>query len=135
MEAFVFMKGSKKEALVPGMSGSANILVKEGVLKESHTFLKILDFLSLQNIFKKRPPELSKEGFYFESMGGHFEIDEGIMRTENGILKSPVLNTVASGEVDLTKRTVSLNLGVQPLETVDTLVSKVPILGHILTGK
>jgi hypothetical protein len=135
MEALLFMKGRTRKDLIPGMVGSANILVKEGLIEKSNVLLRVLDFLSLQKIFKKRPPELDKEGFYFESIGGHAEIERGVLTTENGVMKSPVLNAVASGEVDLVEKTLALNLGVQPLETIDTLVSSIPVLGHILAGK
>jgi hypothetical protein len=49
-------------------------------------------------------------------------------------MKSPVLNAVGAGKADLGQGLVDFDLGVQPLGTIDTVVSNIPILGHILTG-
>jgi hypothetical protein len=49
-------------------------------------------------------------------------------------MKSPVFNAVATGSADLGQGLALLDLGVQPLGTIDTVVSNIPILGHILTG-
>jgi hypothetical protein len=49
-------------------------------------------------------------------------------------MKSPVLNAVAAGSADLGQGLADFDLGVQPLGTMDTVVSNIPILGHILTG-
>jgi uncharacterized protein YhdP len=39
------------------------------------------------------------------------------------------------GKVDLGKNQIDARIGIHPLVTIDTLLSKVPIAGYILTGK
>jgi uncharacterized protein YhdP len=134
MEARLYTEGKEWSDLMSHLDGGTNVLLKKGVIRESNVFLKILDILSLQNIFTKRPPDISQEGLYFESLGGHGEIEHGILRTENAQMNSPVLNAVATGSVDLGKGLVDFDLGVQPLGTIDVVVSNIPVLGHILTG-
>ena len=134
MEAQLYTEGKDFKDLVSHLDGSTNVLISKGVIRKSNVFLKILDFLSLQNIFTKRPPDISKEGLYFESLGGHGKIEQGVLSTENTQMKSPVLNAVGAGKVDLPQGLVDFDLGVQPLGTIDTVVSNIPILGHILTG-
>jgi hypothetical protein len=134
MEARLYTEGKELRDLIPHLDGGTNVLVSKGVIRKSNVFLKVLDFLSLQNIFTKRPPDISQEGLYFESLGGHGDIQQGVVRTENGQMKSPVLNAVAIGNVDLAKGLADFDLGVQPLGTVDVVVSNIPLLGHILTG-
>jgi uncharacterized protein YhdP len=134
MEAQLYTEGKLFKDLISHLDGGANVLINKGVIRKSNIFLQILDFLSLQNIFTKRPPDISKEGLYFESLGGHGNIEQGVLRTENLQMKSPVLNAVGAGKVDLPQGLVDFDLGVQPLGTIDTVVSNIPILGHILTG-
>ena len=134
MEAQLYTEGKELRDLISHLGGSTNVLINKGVIRKSNVFLKILDFLSLQNIFTKRPPDISKEGLYFESLGGHGKIEQGVLRTENMQMKSPVLNAVGAGKVDLPQGLVDFDLGVQPLGTIDTVVSNIPILGYILTG-
>jgi AsmA-like C-terminal region len=134
MEARLYSEGKELRDLVSHLDGGTNVVINKGVIRKSNVFLKILEFLSLQNIFTKRPPDLSKEGLYFESLGGHGKIEQGVLSTENLQMKSPVLNAVGAGKIDLPQGLVDYDLGVQPLGTIDTVVSNIPILGHILTG-
>ena len=134
MEAQLYTEGKELKDLISHLDGGSNVLIEKGAIRKSNVFLKILEFLSLQNIFTKRPPDISKEGLYFESLGGHGRIEKGVVRTENAQMKSPVLNAVATGSADLGQGVADFDLGVQPLGTIDTVVSNIPILGHILTG-
>jgi uncharacterized protein YhdP len=134
MEAQLYTEGNELKDLISNLDGGTNVLIEKGVIRKSNVFLKILEFLSVQNIFSKRPPDLSKEGLYFESLGGHGNIEKGVVRTENTQMKSPVLNAVAVGRTDLGQGLADFDLGVQPLGTMDAVVSKIPIMGHILTG-
>ncbi len=134
-ETILFLNGRNKEEFIRNLKGGANILIKKGNIKRSHAMIKILNFLSLQKIYKKRPPDLSKEGFYFESLGAHAAIDSGVLSTENLTIKSPILNAFGVGELDLAAKKVDFDMGTQPLGTVDTVVGSIPILGFILGGK
>ncbi|MBL7224994.1 MAG: AsmA-like C-terminal domain-containing protein [Desulfobacteraceae bacterium] len=134
IEALLFAKGSNKEDLISSLTGSINVMIEEGVLKKSHAFIKVMDFLSLRGIFVKRPPGLSKGGLYFESIGGNIDLVEGVAKTEDITMQSPVFNAVVRGEANLCTDKVNAELGIQPLVTVDSLVSKLPIVGYLLTG-
>lgn len=134
MEALLFAKGSNKEDLISSLTGSINVMIEEGVLKKSHAFIKVMDFLSLRGIFVKRPPGLSKGGLYFESIGGNIDLAEGVAKTENITMQSPVFNAVVRGEANLCTDKVNAELGIQPLGTIDSLISKIPIVGYLLTG-
>ncbi len=134
MEALLFAKGSNRKELLSSLTGSINVMIEEGVLKKSHAFIKVMDFMSLRGIFVKRPPGLSKEGLYFESIGGNIDLAEGVAKTENIAMESPVFNAVVRGEANLNTKQVNAELGIQPLGTVDSLVSKLPIVGYLLTG-
>ncbi len=135
LEAILHMKGKEPKDLIANLSASSNIMIEKGVVKDAGVMFKVLDFLSLQKIFKKRPPDLNKEGFYFESVQWHAAVSQGQLKTDNFILKSPAFNAVAAGEMDMVTGNMHFDLGAQPLQTFDTLVSSIPILGYILTGE
>ena len=135
MEGFFSFEQGGEPGPLSTLSGSANIFLKKGKLRENRVIFKILDFLSLQKIFKRKPPDLSKEGLYFESIKGHVGIREGIVRTDSMVMKSPVFNAGSRGVVDLGKKRINLEVGAQPLGTIDWMVSRIPIVGYILTGK
>ncbi len=134
VEALLFAKGSNREDLISSLTGSVNVLVEQGVLKKSHVFIKILDFMSLQRMFEGRPSDLSKEGLYFESIGAHIDLDKGLAKAEDVTMRSPVFNAAAMGETNLCTARVNGEIGIQPLGLIDSLVSNVPIAGYLLTG-
>ncbi len=135
MEAQLNMKGRGKKDLIPGMAGNVRVSLNQGLIKGSRAIIKILDFLSLQNIYKKKPPELTGEGFYFEGMNADIIIDKGILSTDNFVMSSPVFNAVGYGKAEIPSRNIDFVLGAQPHETIDDLVGMIPILGYIIEGE
>ncbi len=135
LEAVLFTRGREIKDLIPDLSGSANIVVENGRINKSSVVFKILDFLSLQNIFSKRLTDFSKEGLDFEKIKGHIAINRGVLNTEDLIMKSPVFNAAAKGSLDLGKEWVDLEVGTEPLGTADLVISKIPDVTYILSGK
>lgn len=129
------MKGKKFKDLVPGLNGKASVRLGKGLIKDAPVFIEVLDLLSVQNIYKQRPPDLREEGFYFESMSGDAIIQNGVLKSENFIMRSPVFNAVGYGEIDLGAKTTNFILGTQPHNTIDTLISNIPVFGYIITGE
>jgi hypothetical protein len=135
MQAFLTLKGRRAKDLLPSLSGNADVVIRDGVAGRTGVFSRILEMLSLQKIFKNKPRGLADEGFYFEQMKGYAVINRGVLATENFTMESPIYNAVAAGEADLVEKTVRFTLGIQPLETLDTIVSRIPVIGYALTGK
>ena len=135
MAAFLTLRGSTMNELLPSLSGNADVVIRDGVVDRTGVFSRILEMMSLQKIFKEKPRELIDEGFYFERMKGFAVINNGVLSTENFTMESPIYNAVAAGRADLIEKTVRFTLGIQPLETLDTIVSRIPIIGYALTGK
>lgn len=135
LEGGLFFGGRTKAEILQNMAGQFNIQITDGEIKNSNVLLKLMDFLSIQNIFVKKPPSVLKERFYFKSIQGHVNVQKGSLKADRLFMKSPVFNAAAKGYLDLPKNHMQVALGVQPLNTIDFFVSKIPILGHILTGK
>jgi len=129
------MNGREKKDLISNLNGSVKVLIQKGLFKNPNVIIKVLDFLSLQKIFEQRPSNLKEEGLYFESISGDAVIKKGILKSDNFVMRSPVLNAVAYGKADIPGKKFNFILGAQPHGTIDSLISKVPILGYIITGK
>ncbi len=135
MAAYLNLEGRTMEDLLPSLSGNVEVVIQRGVLRKSGVFSRVLEMMSLENLIKGKPSGLPEGGFYFERMKGFGVIDRGVLATENFTMSSPVYNAVAAGEADLNEKTVDFTLGVRPLETLDAIVSRIPILGYALTGR
>jgi len=128
-------KGRDKASLVASLNGKGGMLIEEGKILKSNVLIQVMDFLSLQKIFRHPPPDLTKKGFYFDAIGCDFAIKKGVLNTENLTMKSPVFDAAIRGRLNLPESDIKADLHVQPLVTMDSLVSKIPIVGYILTGK
>ena len=135
MDAKYEIKSKGDKNPVEGLSGEVmEFKMKQGLIRNSRVFLKILDILNIPDKFKERPPELREKGFYFENMQGNAIIENGLLKTDNFVMKSPVFNAVGSGEENLFLREHNFRLLVQPLGNIDYIISHVPIAGNILVG-
>jgi AsmA-like C-terminal region len=134
MEALLFARGNTKQELLSSLTGSANVLLEQGVVRKSNVFIKILDNMSLTRVFETRPENLSEDGLYFDRIGGHLDIVKGIAKAGNLAMESPVFNAVAEGQADLTNGTMDAEIGVHPLTTADLLISKIPVVGYLVRG-
>jgi len=113
MEALIFMKGREKKDLIPSMTGTAKGLIEKGLIKGSN----------------------EGEDLHFESIGGDAVIDQGILRSENLVMRSPDFDAVASGEENLVERRHNLKVFIQQHGAISSLLSKIPIIGRILVGE
>ncbi|MCD6305130.1 MAG: AsmA-like C-terminal domain-containing protein, partial [Deltaproteobacteria bacterium] len=108
--------------------------LEQGIVKKSNILITVLDSLSLQRIVEKRPAHLSKKGIYFQKIGAHVDLEKGVARSKDVVMRSPVFNAAATGEMDLRTKTIKAEIGVQPLGTLDFLISNLPVAGYLLTG-
>jgi hypothetical protein len=133
-EGGLFFGGKTTTEIIENLAGNVNLEITEGQINKSSVILKVLDFISIQNIFRQRPPDILKENFYFKSIQGHIKVQKGVLTADRLLMKSPVFNAAVKGSLDLPRNDLQIALGVQPLNTIDFIISKIPILGHILTG-
>ncbi len=134
LEALLYAKGNTKKELISSLTGSANVLLEQGVVRKSNIFIKILDDMSLTRAFETRPENLSKDGLYFNRIEGHLDINNGIAKADNLTMESPVFNAVAEGRSELRTGMMNAEIGVHPLTTADLLVNQIPVLGYLLRG-
>ena len=132
-EGFLAIKSDNNDS-ASGLTGSINILLEDGVIKKSHLLFTILDFLSVQNIVDQNPSDIKREGFYFKSIAGNITIDKGFAFTRNISMKSSVFNAAGEGSVELGTEKIDSNIAIAPLGSMDYLLSKIPLVGYVLTG-
>jgi uncharacterized protein YhdP len=103
-----------------GMSGTANVELKEGVFEHvnsrSARLLELLSLQSLQRIlsFNFRPSNEFKDGFPFNSVDGSFTITRGVAATKDLTIASPVASILLVGNSDLTNKTWNMDADVKP---------------------
>jgi uncharacterized protein (TIGR02099 family) len=103
-----------------GMAGTADIEMKEGIFvhvnSRSARLLELLSLQSLQRIlsFNFRPSNEFQNGFPWESISGKFVIAQGVAKTENLTISSPVASILLAGDSDLSRKTWNMSADVKP---------------------
>ena len=80
------------------------------------------------------PKEDKGTPFPFKQLSGDFVPKNGIFKTENLILETTDRRTTIVGAFDLGKKRMDTVVGVAPLAELDRLLTKIPLVGKIITG-
>ncbi|WP_243373007.1 AsmA-like C-terminal domain-containing protein [Geotalea sp. SG265] len=128
-------KGSTGADMKKTALGSVKIYSEEGSLRRFATLSKIFSILNVSQLLKLQLPDMVSGGMPYNSIAGTLAIRDGIVSTNDLFLDSDAMNISCVGKLDLSKEEIDATIGVQPLQTVDKVVSHIPIVGWILTGK
>jgi len=92
--------------------------------------------LAIVKATKNFNPFGSREWIRYESIEGKFSAHHGVMEFEPLALNGPDLRLLISGTIDVldAKKPVDFMVGVLLFETVDTVISMIPIIHRILLG-
>jgi uncharacterized protein YhdP len=125
--------GADEGSLRRTLSGDVQIRVGQGVIKEFAVLSKIFSILNISQLLRARLPDMTVDGMPFRSIRASWRLADGIARTDDLLLRGPAMNIAAQGQLDLRRETMDMTVGVQPLKTIDKVVSRIPVLGWILT--
>lgn len=121
----------KKTAL-----GNVRIQMQEGMLRQFASLSKILSILNVSQLFKFQLPDMARGGMPYENIVATISFEDGIASTQDLFIRSDAMNLSAVGAIDMPKgEFVKTVVGVQPLQTVDKVVSRIPVVGWILTDE
>lgn len=128
-------KGDNMAELRKSALGAVKLKVERGSVRKFATLSKVFSILNVSQLLRFRLPDMVSGGMPFNKISGDFAIKDGTASTQNLFLDSNAINVSAVGKFDMIKNELDLNIGVQPLQSVDKVVSRIPIVGWILTGK
>lgn len=128
-------KGRSQKELRSSLLGNVKIHFDEGVLKKFPVLAKIFSILNVSQLFKLQLPDMAKSGMPYNSITASLAVKDGIVSTSDLKIDSNAMNISAIGTINLPNEELNLTIGVKPLQTVDKVVSKIPLIGWVLTGK
>jgi uncharacterized protein YhdP len=74
-------------------------------------------------------------GMPYNKINATLAIKDGVISSNDLYVASDAMNISAIGKVYLERNELDATIGVKPLQTVDKVVSRIPIFGWILVGK
>jgi len=128
-------EGEDFQRVKESLSGMLRLEFENGVIERFNILSKIFSVLNVSQLFKLRFPDLKTKGLPYRQIAATVRLKEGVASTEDFLVDSDAIRITILGKVDLGKNQIDARVGVHPLGTVDTVLSNVPIVGYILTGR
>lgn len=120
----------KKSAL-----GNIRLHLRDGSLRKFSTLSKVFSILNVSQLLKFQLPDMVSGGMPYNTITGSIAVRDGSTSSQDLFISSDAINISVIGSADLVKEELKLTIGVQPLQTVDKVVNRIPIVGWLLTGK
>jgi len=127
--------GYTADALKKSLSGKINLLSSRGTLRQFPILSKIFSILNVSQLFKLKLPDMVSKGMPYNDIKGTLLFKDGTMSSTDMFVASNAMNISMVGEYDYVNDKMDLTVGLQPLQTVDKVVSKIPLVGYVLYGK
>ena len=116
--------------------GTVELNATNGRIRRMTLLSKIFSVLNVIDLFSQNVlPDLLTEGFPFSKMDIKCNVKDDNLIIDHAIIKGKGLNLFGSGKIDLDDMDSDMIVMVAPLKTIDTIVSKVPLLGKAVGGK
>ncbi len=120
----------------PGKTMKGEIIVEGGMMKDFKAYNNTLAFIntvpalaSLQN------PGYSQKGFTIEEGVAEYRmVKKDKIIFDSIYIKGTSATIAGTGEIDLKKKTINMNLAIQTAREIGKLVGSVPIVGYVLMG-
>ena len=127
-------KGNNSPELRKTSLGSIKLNCKKGSLKKFPVLSKIFSLLNVSQLLKFQLPDMVSGGMPYNNISATFAIQDGIASSKDFYIASDAMNISAVGKIDLVREEVDATFGAQPLQTVERIVNRLPVVGWILSG-
>ncbi len=124
-----------QERLFEKTQGYLYLRSKKGHIDKFGTLAKLFALLSPIDIFSGNLPDFSEKGMDFDLLEVKGKFKKDYLKIEALQLNAPGLRFFGTGKVYFLDQKLDLILLVSPFKTFNAVVSKVPLLGWILTGE
>lgn len=135
LEGELTAKGEASDSIKKSAAGNIKVHAARGKLRQFSGLSKVFSILNVSQLFKLKLPDMVSEGMPYNDIKGTFAIKDGTVSTSDLFVASNAMNMSLVGKHDFINDNLDFTLGIQPLQTVDKVVSNIPIVGWILTGK
>lgn len=136
---FIAKKISLKGSFLIPADGPASASIRynatDGKIEKFPSLSKLLHYLSVKNILTLNFTNIIKRGLKFNQIHGSLALENGVLLTVNPLVMTGDLNMVFIGKYYIDKGNVDGILGIKTFALINKIVSHVPIVGWILTGK
>jgi len=114
--------------------GNVQLHMENGMMRKFNVLSKVFSILNVSQLLRFRLPDMVQDGMPYNEIKATFSIRDGVAATEDMLVRGNAINMSIVGRADVVKEELNFIIGVQPLQTVDKIVSRIPVVGWLLTG-
>jgi uncharacterized protein YhdP len=116
------------------MAGTVVMKLRDGNLDKFTLLSRVLELIDLRSWITAKVPDPRQSGIQFRSVTADFKGKGGVFYTDDLLLDGPVIDIVASGNVNLDQSTIDMKIGMIPFNTVNWALSHIPLVGKNVAG-
>jgi len=117
------------------LTGKLNLKVRDGIINKFEGLSMLFSIFNITPLFKYKKEHQQGEGLPFRKITGTFDFKNGVAHTEDLRLEGDVIRMAAVGDIDIGDKKLDLTMQVKPFTTIDSIISSIPLVGGVLTGK
>lgn len=119
------------------LSGTANFDATDGTIARLGVLSQVLGVFSLKElpnlVFMDRP-DLIANGFSYDRIKSKVTLRRSVAKLTEFSMDGPSMKMVLSGDINFPDQRLDLLLGIRPIQTLDKIISSVPLLGTLVAG-
>ncbi len=116
------------------MAGTAILKLRDGNLNRFTLLSRLLELIDLRSWLTANIPDPRTSGLQFRTVAADFKGSDGVFYTDDLILDGPVIDIVANGNINVDQSTLDMKVGMIPFNTVNWLLSNIPLVGENVAG-
>jgi hypothetical protein len=120
---------------LPTCDGKVNLRLNQGLMRGFTSVSRALALFNVGKLLTFNFPDVDKDGLLFDRIKGNLTFTDGVIYSDDLAVSSPAFDMAFVGKADLVKDRLDFIIGVKPLQTVDKVLSNIPLAGWILTGE
>jgi uncharacterized protein YhdP len=135
LQGDITARGSTLNEVKKSALGNLRLRLEKGSLHKFSVLSKLFSILNFSQLLKLQLPDMVHGGMPYNEIKGSFSVRDGTVATQDLFIKGDALNISIIGSADIIREDLHFTIGVQPLQTVDKVVNRIPVVGWLLTGK
>lgn len=120
---------------IENLDGNASARLSKGVIRSFKTLYDVLSVLNLTNYLTLHLPQFHEEGIPYQSIVGHFTIDNGVFTTQDVFMKTDSSNVAVEGDIDFPGQEIDATVRIQFFRLIEDLLRAIPGVNWIIKNK
>jgi len=116
------------------IDGDVSLTANGGRIHRFGLLAKIFSILNVTEIYRGQMPDLTGEGFPYESMTIAADVEQSRIIFKQCAVEAQSMGLACEGEIDLAAGQMDVVVLVAPFRTADRIVKHIPVVGGILGG-